>query len=299
MRIYGLIVLTVLCGFSGQLAPAADTPDATRRRERAQQFHLRAQEQTGLLVPLYVYPADIHTNKTYNRLIDLKRRYETVPFWIVVNPASGPGKQIDANYTKAIDRLQGAGCVVLGYVTTSYGKRPAAEVHADIDAWLKLYPRTQGIFFDEMNYEDTDAGARYQAELNRYAREAGCWPTVGNPGADTPGRYFAADAADVIVVHEGNKWPDEARLKGDYFGGYSDYPPFTRGVLVHSMAKFDPKPLQMVRRYARWVYITDDPYVPNDPKAANPWDTLSKHLEAVCEELVRPAQASGAASAPR
>ena len=76
-----------------------------------------------MLVPLYVYPADVHTNPAYNRLMDLKRRYETVPMWVIVNPASGPGERVDANYTKAIDRLRGAGCVVLGYVTTSYGKR--------------------------------------------------------------------------------------------------------------------------------------------------------------------------------
>jgi hypothetical protein len=207
---------------------------------------------------------------------------------VIVNPASGPGKQGDANYTKAIDRLQGAGCVVLGYLTTSYAKRPAAEVQADIDRWLALYPRTQGIFFDEMTYADTETAAKYQADLNRYARESGCWPTVANPGAETPGRYFASDAADVIVVHEGKTWPEETRLKGDYFGGYSDYPPFTRAVLVYSQPKFDPRELQMVRRYARWVYITDDRYVPKDPQADNPWDTLSTHLESLCEELARP-----------
>lgn len=283
-----LLVLSLVFEIFGGSALAADTPNPAARRERAQQFHLRAQERTGLLVPLYVYPADIHTNRVYNRLIDLKRCYETVPFWVIVNPASGPGNAGDANYTKAIDRLQGAGCVVLGYVTTSYGKRAAADVHADIDRWLTLYPRTQGIFFDEMIYEDTEAGAKHQAALNRYARDAGCWPTVANPGAETPGRYFAVDAADVIVVHEGKNWPEEARLKGDYFGGYSDYPPFTRAVLVHSQPKFDPPPLQMVRRYARWVYVTDDRYDPNDPQADNPWDTLSKHLDAVCEQLARP-----------
>lgn len=283
-----LIVMSLVVVMFTRSAQAADEPNAAARRERAQQFHLRAQERTGVLVPLYVYPADIHTNPVYNRLIDVKRRYETVPFWVIVNPASGPGNQVDANYTKAIDRLQGAGCVVLGYVTTSYGKRPAADVHADIDRWLKMYPRTQGIFFDEMIYEDTEAAAKYQAALNRYAREAGCWPTVANPGAETPGRYFAADAADVIVVHEGNDWPDETRLKGDYFGGYSDYPPFTRAVLVYSQSKFDPRALQMVRRHARWVYVTDDRYVPNDPQADNPWDTLSKHVDAVCEQLIRP-----------
>jgi len=283
-----LVVLALVIGTFTHSIAAADEPIAAARRERAQQFHLRAQDRTGLLVPLYVYPADIHTNRVYNRLIDLKRRYETVPFWVSVNPASGPGREVDANYTKAIDRLLGAGCVVLGYVSTSYGKRPAADVFADVDRWLEFYPRTQGIFFDEMVYEDTEAAAKHQALLNRYAREAGCWPTVANPGAETPGRYFAVDAADVIVVHEGKDWPDEARLKGDYFGGYSDYPPFTRAVLVHSQPKFDPQPLQMVRRYARWVYVTDDRYVPNDPQADNPWDTLSKHLDAVCEQLARP-----------
>ena len=277
--------LALLCAivFVSILPSYAEEP--LSRRERAQQFHQRAQERTGLLVPLYVYPADIHTNTVYNRLIDLKRRYETVPMWVILNPASGPGKEVDANYTKAIDRLQGAGCMVLGYVSTRYGKRPIKDVRADIDAWLKMYPRAQGLFFDEMIYEDTESGVNHQVALNTYAHNAGCWPTVGNPGADTPGRYFAADAADVIVIHEGDNWPDEKRLHGDYFGGNSDYPPFTRAVLVHSVAKFDPKPLAMVRKYARWVYVTDDPYRVNDPRADNPWDTLSKHIEALADML--------------
>lgn len=277
--------IALLLIVAGHSSLAQDS--AAERRERARQFHRRAQERTGLLIPMYIYPADIHTNKAYNRLIELKRRFETVPMWVIVNPASGPGDKVDANYTEAIDRLQGAGCMTLGYVATSYGKKSQRDVQAEIQRWLALYPRTQGIFFDEMIYEDTDAGANYQAAVNRAARDAGCWPTVANPGADTPGRYFAAEAADVIVVHEGDQWPDETRMKGDDFGGYADYPPFSRGVLIHSVAKFDPKPLAMVRKYARWIYVTDDPYRPNDPQADNPWDTLSKHLEALCEELAR------------
>ena len=275
-----LVVLVAL-----QIASADDLSPPERRREQAREFHLRAQTRTGVLVPMYVYPANIHTNAAYNRLIDLKRRYETVPMWVIVNPASGPGEHVDANYTKAIDRLYGAGCVVLGYVTTSYGKRPQAEVQKDIDKWIKMYPRTQGIFFDEMIYEDTETAAAYQATLKRYAHDAGCWPTVANPGAETPGRYFAAEAADVIVMHEGNAWPQEERLKGDYFGGYSDYPPFTRGVLLHSQANLDKDALRMVRKYARWVYVTEAPYRAGDPKAANPWDRLSGHLDELCEAL--------------
>lgn len=279
-----LMLGTIACCLFGMVAVA---DDAAALRDRAREFHRRGQERTGVLVPMYVYPANIHTNPVYNRLMDLKRRHETVPFWVIINPASGPGKSVDANYSKAIDRLLGSGCLVLGYVPTNYGKRPVAEVQADLEQWRKLYPRTQGIFYDEMIYEDTDAAVAHQVKLNRTAQDQGYWPTVGNPGTDTPGRYFAADAADVIVVHETDGWPTEAKLKGDYFGGYADYTPWSRAVLVHSQPKLDLTSLTMVRRYARWIYVTDDPYRVNDPKADNPWDTLSKHLDSICEQLAK------------
>lgn len=268
------------------LASAAgqENSAAVERRQAAREFHQRSIERTGVLVPMYVYPANIHTNPAYNRLIELKRRHETLPFWVIVNPASGPGQQVDANYTKAIDRLRGAGCVVLGYVATSYGKKPAVEVRREIDGWLERYPRIQGIFFDEMVYEDNDAAAQYQAALNRYAHEIGCWPTVGNPGTDTPGRYFYS-AADVIIVHEGDKWPTEERLKGDYFGGYSDYPPFTRAILLHSQPTLDLAAVRMARKYCRWMYVTEGLYRAGDPQAANPWDRLAKHLDELCDCL--------------
>lgn len=257
----------------------------TEGRADSLKFHVRAVERPGLLVPMYVYPENIHKNAAYNRLIEMKRQCPTVPIWVIVNPASGPGKEVDANYTKAIDRLRGAGCVCIGYVSTSYAKRPIADVKKDLDSWQKFYPAIQGVFFDEMIYEDTDAGAKHQLALKNYASSIGLWPTVANPGTDTPSRYFAAEVADVIVVHEGDAWAKEERLKGDYFGGYSDYPPFTRAVLLHSMATLDITQLKMTTKYARWIYVTEDPYKLGNPKADNPWDTLSKYLPMLCEEL--------------
>src|SRR3982750_1968779 len=108
--------LVLLAAFISASVAADDSP-AGHRGQQARDFPFRAQQRTGLLVPLYVYPARIQTNPAYNRLIDLKRRYETVPMWVIVNPASGPGGAVDSNYTRAIDRLVGAGCVVLGYIT--------------------------------------------------------------------------------------------------------------------------------------------------------------------------------------
>lgn len=275
-----LLVSTATC--------VADETLAVQRVNAAQAFHQRSQQRCGVLIPFYLYPENIHTNAAYNQLIDIKRRYETVPFWVIVNPASGPGANVDANYTKAIDRLIGSGCVVIGYVSTSYGKRPVADVEKDIDAWRKLYPRTNGIFFDEMLNEDKDAAAQHQVDLSAYATKAGFWPTVANPGTSTPEKYFAKEAADVIVIHETEKWPDEKTLHGDYFGGYSDYPPFTRAIMMHSQPKLDLKAVAMARKYVRWIYVTDDVYRANDLKADNPWDSLSKHLEPLCEELAKP-----------
>lgn len=236
-------------------------------------------------MPMYVYPADVYTNESFNRLIALKRRFETVPFWVIVNPASGPGKTLDGNYTKAIDRLVGAGCVVLGYVTTSYGKRVPDEVHGDVLQWIERYPRISGIFFDEMIYEDTDSAAKYQAELTSRAHDEGLWPIVANPGAATPGRYFASEAADVIVIHEGDAWASEEYLKGDFDGGYADFPPFTRAMLVHSQPKLDRDALRLARKHVRWVYATEALFKSGDPAASNPWDRLSSYLEEICEEL--------------
>jgi Spherulation-specific family 4 len=285
--LYACLMTTILAALLIPLQSVAQESAGRERMLAAMEFHLRGQTRTGVLIPLYAYPANVHTNEAFNRVIASKRDHETVPFWVILNPASGPGEQVDANYTKAIDRLQGAGCVILGYVSTSYGKRAGNEVQADIDRWLKLYPKTQGIFFDEMIYEDKADAAEYQAKLNRYAKQKGCWPTVANPGAETPERYFASECADVIVVHESAELPSEDRLKGDYFGGYSDYPPFSRSVLVHSQDKFDAASLQMIRRYVRWIYYTEKPFRANDPKAANPWDGVSQHLESLCEELER------------
>jgi hypothetical protein len=208
-----------------------------------------------------------------------------VPIWVIVNPASGPGKAVDPNYTRAIARLRGAGCVLLGYVSTSYGKRPSAEVRADVDQWRRLYPSVHGTFFDEMANADTNAAVEEQSSLTRYAREAGRWPVVANPGADTPGRYFEQDAADVFIIHEAATWPSEERLRADRPGGYGDHPPFTRGILIHSQQELDRAALSTARKHVRWIYVTEAPFRSGDPMAANPWDRVSRHLEALCAAL--------------
>ncbi len=274
------LCLLTLCSYT-----FAQEPTAELRRLRSLEFHQQSQQRTGLLVPMYIYPENIHTNADYNRLIELKRRYETVPVWVIVNVDSGPGQQVDANYVKAIDRLHGAGCVTLAYVATRYGQRTAAEVTAELARWHQFYPRVQGVFFDEMLSDDSEPAVQKQMHLRSAAEELGFWPSVANPGTDTPGRYFEAAAANVIVVHEGAEWPKEARLHGDYFGGYADYPPATRAVLVHSMHQLDLDQVRILRKYVRWIYITHDLY--RSGTEDNPWDSLPTYLEQLFETLAK------------
>lgn len=50
-------------------ATFADELTNDARRERAMEFHLRSQQPSGILLPMYVYPADIHKNAAYNRVM--------------------------------------------------------------------------------------------------------------------------------------------------------------------------------------------------------------------------------------
>jgi hypothetical protein len=89
----------------------------------------------------------------------------------------------------------------------------------------------------------------------------------------------------VIVIHEAKEWPTKQKLHGNYFGGYSDYPPFTRATLMYGQNKLDAKAVQATIRYARWIYVTQDTFFPNDAANPNPWDELSVHLEELCRIL--------------
>jgi len=292
-----LAIAIMLIGFpfAGRADDATTTAkqmSGTARLAQTQKFFELAQQPTGILIPLYSYPANIHRNAAFNAVIDLKLTYPTVPVCVILNPANGPGDpELDPNYVKAIDRLHGAGVVILGYVSTYFAQEPLDKVTKDIGLWKTRAPRVNGIFLDEMTNDDAANHLDYYIKATAIAHEAGFWPVVSNPGAPTPEPYFKRGAADVIVVHENEEFPTEEAMRGDYFGGYADYPPFTRAVLVHSYKTFDHAKFNMIRKYARWVYVTHDRFDakadPNDPEN-NPWDEISQHLETMFKELSQP-----------
>ena len=129
MRLFCLFIFLLIASMSaGDIVTASDPPPKMR-----------------LLVPAYFYPAG-KGDKEWERLLAAPQEAGVVA---IVNPASGPGRRVDANYTNVLKQTKKSKVTLIGYVSTSYGKRKTEEVKADVDQWVRFYPGIQGIFFDE------------------------------------------------------------------------------------------------------------------------------------------------------
>src|SRR5262245_23468622 len=65
--------------------PDAAASAAASRLAASQRDFVLASQPTGLLIPLYLYPANVHMNTEYNRLIELKLRHPRVPVCVIIN----------------------------------------------------------------------------------------------------------------------------------------------------------------------------------------------------------------------
>lgn len=200
---------------------------------------------------------------------------------VVINPASGPGRAVDPGYPPVLDRLRAAGVRLLGYVDTDYGRRPAAQIEADLVAHRELYEITDA-FFDQV--------ATGPAELDHYAdvvlraRADGARFVVLNPGAPPHPAYL--DLADVVVPFEGT-WQAYRKTFRDVSGGSAGYgrPEWFRTApagrlchLVHGM----PHGPGARRAYAELVDLAAAANAAtlfaSDGSGANPWDRLPQAL---------------------
>jgi hypothetical protein len=221
----------------------------------------KAAPRLRLLVPAYFYPGG-QGLKHWDRLLAAAAN---IPIVAVVNPASGPGKKADPNYRKIFARAKKTQITLIGYVATSYGKRPLKDVKAEVDQWTRFYPGIRGIFFDEQ-----PSGAdrvNYMAALYKYVRETKqlAW-VVGNPGTVCDEKYLSRPAADVVCLFEGPKpfdpsgWP---KWVGKYLAAH--------GAVVSykvTTAKEMRQCLQAaVAKKVGFLYVTD-------AAGANPYDRL-------------------------
>jgi hypothetical protein len=147
-------------------------------------------------VPVYVHPAA--APDLWRRVVDAAPVLRAV----IVNPASGPGTEVDPSYPPVVERLRAAGVRLVGYVDTDYGRRPLRLIQADLTAYRDFYG-IRDAFFDQVTI-GLDALGHY-ADVALRARAAGARLVVFNPGAPPHPAYLGL--ADVVVSFEG-RWQD-------------------------------------------------------------------------------------------
>jgi hypothetical protein len=246
--------LSALAVLAASQVDAADSPPA--RAPRMQ-----------LWVPAYFYPAG-EGLADWDRLI---AAVEKTPVIAVVNPGSGPGKQVDPNYTAVTRRARKAGVTLVGYVTVSYAKRPLADVTAEVDRWLDFYPTIQGFMLDEQPSGGEHVG--YCVDVCKHIRGKLPEATIlGNPGTVCAAEYVAKGALDAVCLYERNcgfaEFESPAWAK--------DAPAAKQGTIVYqveSAEKMADHVRDAARRRFGLVYFTDD-------TGSNPYDRLPTYWDA-------------------
>jgi hypothetical protein len=191
---------------------------------------------------------------------------------IVFNPDSGPGAAADPAYAKVIAQAQAAGITMLGYVATSYGARPEAEVIADINRYYDYYALS-GIYFAEgpMENDCTPMEAMYHRFSDAVkARDTQAYQAVGTRFCPTYITFF-----DMMVQFARN-WSE---YQTDYTppswmpaNSSSRFCHFVNGVPASDASAALSR---TVANGAGWVFVTDQ----SDPNA---WGALPTYFD---EEL--------------
>ncbi|MBC8140315.1 MAG: spherulation-specific family 4 protein [Armatimonadetes bacterium] len=210
----------------------------------------------GMVVPAYFGPGELWT-----KMADATSDASIVA---IMNPGSGPGSAARPDYVTQIKAAQAAGVSVIGYVHTSYGKRPIAEVQAEIKQYYQWYA-VNGIFFDEVGNDDKTLA--YYAKCQRIVRATDPKALVIiNPGTPVTEGYMKV--ADIVVTFESGYDAYVKRAADPVW--VSRYPAKRFWHLIYAAP--DEKALQNAvrlskQRNAGWLYVTPD-------TLPNPWDTL-------------------------
>jgi Spherulation-specific family 4 len=230
----------------------------------------------ALLVPAYFYP--VGPGAVYWEQLAVAAA--KVPVIAILNPASGPGAQVDGNYVAAVNRLRSAGGQVLAYVATGYGKRGLDVVTSEILAYRDQYA-LDGFFLDEMGNDGSAASVGYYASLYQYIKAlAAGYRVVGNPGTTIAETYLSHPTVDSLVVFENNR-RYYRNLKTPAW--VRNYPAASFSHLVYQVNEAASvfKLLDQARAgNASLIYFTDD-------HPDNPWDVLPSYWEALVTEVCR------------
>lgn len=193
-------------------------------------------------------------------------------YFVIANPATGPGASENTDYTAALTDAVFAGYGILGYVNTmdvgAGNIRLLADVTDDIDAWFTIYGGAgvdiAGIFFDLLPtglngdqtgfvQDITDHVRTHDALLPKVVvGNFGTWPLAG--GYITP-LDIACTNEDTFASYMAGTDPP------GYAAGYAgDFPPDRLLHLVHGVTDINEAQQAYEHAWAQgagWFYAAD------------------------------------------
>ncbi len=217
----------------------------------------------GTIFPFYIYP----TPAAIQPLIDTANEYPDVPIWVILDPATGPGTQVDQNYVNAVTQFRAAGINLLGYVNTNYGKRSKTLVENDIKTWINFYG-PDGIFLDLMAVNHP-----YYSSITAYAKGLGIQMVVGNPGTNI--NQSAGNDVDITNIFENNFLPTPL---SQFSNWYNAFPPSALSLICYNISSLPTSFITQAAQYFGWIFITDD----ND---ADPYDAYPTYFNSFIQLL--------------
>lgn len=216
---------------------------------------------------------------------------DAVPF-VVVNPRSGPGEQVEEDFSDLATKIHASGKPTLGYVRTVQRfeqddqprqLRDKQTILDEIKKYVDWY-HVKGAFIDEMvnGWSESQAGMipfykdLYEELKRLYGSE---FLVVGNPGSNT--KEEVLQCADILMTFEQNAekyLQDEASPV--YPDHYKKYPAERFWHVVHNVT--DKAQLRKVldkasKGGAAFVYATTDTFdgvQGTENQDNNPWDNL-------------------------
>lgn len=232
---------------------------------------------SGLLIPLYINPIGGPSCSGWASLLSTIDAHPTVPFWTIINPASGPGQantQPGPEYQQCLPQLLSKpNVVVLGYVATTRGaSSEQGRVIRDVDTyagWAAGY-KVDGIFFDEVSGQSADF-ATYQ-NFTSHAKTTFGFITL-NPGA-APADVSYYNLADFLLTAE-NYFDD---FSPSQLSLGSSTPAAKQAVVLHDAPSTVPTALVntlVTSDHVKAFYVTDD----KQGTDGNPYDALPTDLE--------------------
>lgn len=281
---------------------------------------------TGIIEPLYCDPYTNDTSPcatsptfTWQSVSGNKTTYPHVPFFVIVNPDSGPGKGTAPNcasnnrtpdYNRGISNLTNAGVVVLGYVFSDPipSHTPHTNlswVEGNITAWKTCYPNIKGIFLDVMPSFTEDGNQTYYSNITKFIHNNESLAySFGNPGSDLLRSYQGTvDLMDIYEDYHGDTTPfvapfTNATLQGTNVNtGQADhwhtlYDKSTYSFLQFNKTNITQKGVQNETVYAGLMYFTDNTGCGTNPvhpasscNDHNPWNTTTSYVGSLASYL--------------